>query len=88
MATQLARMQLKNEALSPKAYRDELTKPGNRASCLSAENELELKIAMREPLAFGLAESSPGTDQTVSEVFDRADRAMYALKKQMKRSQA
>lgn len=37
-------------------------------------------------VAFGMAEYRKGTDRTVAEVFARADKAMYACKKQMKQA--
>lgn len=174
----LVRMKTQNEELSRQAFRDELTKVGNRAGYLSAERELQKKVAEGQAgpfalvvadvnclkstndglgheagdclirntsrcicniyahspvfriggdefavilsggdyerrhellarlqeesmlqvdrqqvecgctsVAFGMAEYNPETDHTVSEVLARADEAMYACKRRMKKEQ-
>lgn len=50
----IARMRSKNEELSQQAYRDSLTKVGNRAGYFSEEIKLQRKINAGEPLAFAM----------------------------------
>lgn len=50
----IARMRTKNEELSQQAFRDGLTKVGNRAGYFSEEMKLQRKIDAGEPLSFGL----------------------------------
>lgn len=52
--TRLIRMQTKNAELSRQAYRDGLTKVGNRAGYLKAEEELQLQIDAGDPPVFAL----------------------------------
>lgn len=50
----IARMRTKNEELSQQAFRDGLTKVGNRAGYFSEEMKLQKKIDAGEPLSFAM----------------------------------
>lgn len=54
MTSRLIKMQTTNEELSHQAFRDGLTKVGNRAGYLVAEKDLQLQIDAGEPVEFAL----------------------------------
>lgn len=67
MNRRLARMQSKNEELSRQAFRDSLTKVGNRAGYFSKEMELQKKIDQSEPLAFALVVADVNNLKTIND---------------------
>lgn len=54
MSTRLLRMKSKNEELSRQAFRDSLTKVGNRAGYVAREKELQLSMVLGEEPDFAL----------------------------------
>lgn len=68
--SRLMKMETQNEELSRQAFRDELTKVGNRVGYLSLEEELQMMIDMDEILNFALVMVDVNNLKIVNDTFD------------------